>query len=423
VLLVLAALQGCAGTVPPGAANVAPPGPVAAGLSAARLARLDDYLARATGPAGYLGAVALVARGGRPLLWQAWGSRDLARSEAMSRDAIFRIYSMSKTVASVAVLMLMEEGRLALDDPVALYLPAFAGVRVMVGGSADAPLLRAPLRPPTVRHLLTHTAGLATGGPGLQEATKLMERAAPAAASDLAGFAARVAEVPLGADPGTRFDYDGVNTELLGRIVEVVSGLPFEAFLQQRILGPLGMVDTGFAVPAAQRHRIADLSAMGPDGRLVRGPGRSAASPGEPLNAYPSGAGGLYSTAPDVLRLGRMLLGGGTLDGTRLLGRKTVDLMMCNHLAPAVLATARLAPGEGFGLGGSVVIDTAQRGRLSSVGAFGWSGAASTYYTVDPAEDLVAILLLQHLPRDDAAGELPRLQNRFFNLVYQALDP
>jgi CubicO group peptidase (beta-lactamase class C family) len=401
------------------AAPAAEPG-TAPGVSAARIERLSQFLRDDTQPGGHLGAVAVVVRGDRVVYAQAFGHRDLARRDAMRQDSIFRIYSMSKPIASVALLMLMEEGRLTLDDPVSRHLPEFAGQQLMSGGTPSAPQLRAPARPLTLRHLLTHTAGFATRGD--DPAHALLAAAAPSGATTLEGYARRVAAVPLAAEPGTRFAYDGVNTEVMSRVVEVVAGQPFEQFLQQRLFTPLGMKDTGFSVPPAQRHRVADLSAVGPGGTLVRAPGRSAAVPGEPLNAYPSGAGGLYATAADYLRFARLLLGEGQVDGQRLLARKTVVLMRSQHLAH-LDPIAGLSPGEGFGLGVSVVTDPARRGRLASAGAYGWSGAATTYFTVDPQESMIALLLMQHLPRDDAPGELPKPSVKFHNLVYQALEP
>ncbi len=424
-------LSSCAALALPGAAAAAsgastplPRAEAAAlGISQSRLARLDRFMTIATDARGYLGAVTMIARHGRLVHWQAHGHLDLARQQPMPPEAIFRIYSMTKTITSVGALMLLEQGRLTLDDPVAAHLPQFAALQVLAGGNADAPLLRAPSRQLTVRHLLTHTTGFAVGAPGTEEATRLLERAAPSRASDLQDFARRVAGVPLATDPGTQFTYDGVNTEVLAHLIEVVSGEPFQRFLQRHILAPLQMHDTGFAVPAGPRDRIATLTATAtpPATGLVPGPGRSVVEPGRSLNDYSSGAGGLYSTAPDYLRFCQMLLDGRSGRGRSLLGRKTIELMMANQLSAAQVASAHLTPGEGFGLGGSVVLDPALRGRLGSAGAFGWSGAASTYYTIDPREQLVAILLAQHLPRDDVPGELPRLQVKFFNLVYQSL--
>jgi len=396
--------------------------PAAEGYSTERLARLSPFMRDVTGADGYLGGVTLVVCHGRVVEWQAHGHRDLARSLPMARDSIFRIYSMTKTITTVAALILMEEGRLGLEDPVDRFLPAFKGLRVFSGGSAAAPQTRVAARPITIRHLFTHTAGFATGGPGFEVPTSLLDRQKLNDSTDLSDYAARVAAVPLATDPGTRFGYDGVNIEVLARVIEIASGMPFDAFAQQRILTPLAMHDTGWRVPAAERHRVVTITTMGADGHLVRAAGRSAEQPGEPLNAYPSGAGGLYSTAGDFARFCQMLLNGGTLDGRSILGRKTVELMMMNHLTQLDPPAIPSSPAEGFGLGGSVVIDVARRGQLGSLGAFGWRGAASTYFSIDNREQMVSILLLQHLPVDQGA-DLPPVSTRFYNLVYQALIP
>lgn len=374
------------------------------------------FMREATDTRGYLGGVTLLARGGRIVDWQAYGHRDLARSKPMRRDDIFRIYSMTKTIATVAVLMLVEEGRINIDDPVAMYLPVFADAKVLAGGAT----LRAPASPITIHQLLTHTAGFPAGVDGDAPALALLERADPHAAADLDGFVARLATVPLAADPGTRFGYDGAALEVSARIVEVVSGMSFDRFLQARILDPLRMHDSGFRVPAAKRDRVVDITAMGPQGKLVIAAGPSAIHPGEPLNRYPSAAGGLYSTAGDYARFAQMLLNGGTLDGATILGRKTVDFMMSNHLTMLEPPVTQFNPAEGFGLGGYVVLDVARRGVPGSLGQFGWPGAASTSYFVDREEDMVAILMLQHLP-NQRADDLPRIGRKFQALVYQAL--
>ncbi|MEO9091939.1 MAG: serine hydrolase domain-containing protein [Rhodanobacter sp.] len=397
--------------------------PESQGISSARLERLHDYLRKATAAGGYLGGVSLVARNGRIVDWQAYGYRDLARRDPLRRDAIFRIYSMTKTVTSVAVMMLVEEGKLTLDDPLSRYLPGFDAAQVLVGGSIDAPRLRAADKPVTLHALLTHTAGYPAGLKGDELAVQLMERVDPHAAADLDGFAKRMSHVPLAADPGTRFGYDGASLELLARVVEVVSGQPFHDFLQQRIFGPLQMRDTGFSVPVAQRSRVIDLTTMGDDGQLRIADGPSAQHPGEPLNAYDSGAGGLYSSAGDYARFAQMLLDGGSLEGHHLLGRKTVELMLRNHLTMLDPPVNQFSAAEGFGIGGYVVLDPAGRGQLGSPGQFGWSGAASTYYSIDPREQLLAILMLQHLPREDSGRDLPRISRNFYDLVYQTLLP
>ncbi|HEV8695017.1 MAG TPA: serine hydrolase domain-containing protein, partial [Lysobacter sp.] len=390
------------------------------GFSPERLHRLDAFMRTATQPDGYIGAVTLIARNGRIIDWQAYGYRDLARRNPMPRDAIFRIYSMTKTVTSVAVLTLMEEGRITLDDPIERYLPEFAHMQVLVGGTANAPQLRPAAKPITIHELLTHTAGFATGRKGDEEALKLLERSDPQGAQDLHEFASRLSQAPLAADPGTRFAYDGAATEVLARLVEVVSGTPFDVFLRQRIFDPLRMRDSGFSVPAAQRGRVVDITRMSDDGRLTLDDGASAEIPGAPLRAYSSAAGGLYSTAGDYARFCQMLLNGGELDGASVLGRKTVELMMLNHLTMLDPPVTEFSDAEGFGLGGYVVIDVARRGQPGSLGQFGWPGAASTSYTIDRQEKLIAILMLQHLPRSDVR-DLPRISRNFNALVFQGL--
>lgn len=396
--------------------------PEDAGMSSERLHRLDDFLNQATARSGYLGAVALIARHGKIVTLRAYGHRDLARSTAMTTDSIFRIYSMSKTITTVAVLMLMEQGQLALDDPIDRYLPEFAHPKVFVSGDAMESRLRDAGRAITIHDLLTHTAGFATGGEGFKDVTALVEKANLHDSASLQEYTARLARLPLATDPGKRFGYDGMQIVVLSRLVEVIAKVPFDTFLKVHIFDPLKMHDTGFSVPTAQRARIADIVSSNTHGDLVRAADASAAQPGTMLNPYPSGAGGLYSTATDFARFCQMLLNGGTLDGTVVLGRKTVESMLQNHLTQLNPPVTQFSAAEGFGLGGSIVLDAARRGRLTSVGAFGWSGAASTYYTIDPHEDLVAILLTQYLPRDDTPS-LPKLSVKFYNLVYQALTP
>ncbi len=458
---------------------------------------LHRFMRDATDSDGYLGAVVLIAHEGRIVDFHAYGHRDLARREPMRKDAIFRIYSMSKTIASTAVMLLVEQGRIGLDDPVSRYLPELGHRQVLIGGSADAPRLRPANSEITIRQLLTHTAGFAAGLKGGEAATELMERNDPHAASDLRGFVERLSHAPLAADPGTRFGYDGAAIEVLGRVVEVVARQPFDAFLRERIFVPLGMRDTGFSVPASQRGRVVDITTMGDDGRPRIADGPSAREPGAALNAYPSGAGGLYSTACDYARFAQVLLDGGAIaakdsgfalasstdtgtasncpheatnlsdrhpfnssfprrresrdfnvaarksldsrlrgnDGRkergepettveptrRLLRPETVALMLRNQLNMLDPPVHQFNPGEGFGFGGSVVIDPVKRGQPGSIGRFGWPGAASTTYAIDPARRWVAIALLQHLPRGDVPRDLPRISKDFYRLVDEAM--
>ncbi len=385
-------------------------------------AQLDPFLNDAVGDDGYLGAVAMVSMRGRVVYRGTSGHADLGGQHSLREDAIFRIYSMTKPVTSMAALMLVEEGGLRLDDPVARYLPEFAGLQRMVA-DGDAEPQRVPLRNVlTVRHLLTHTAGFATGGDDNRAALALLQAQAPEDASGLAGYARRVARAPLADEPGTRFRYDGVNTEVLARVIEVASGQPFGQFLQARIFKPLRMRDTGFEVPVAQRSRIMALTTRDARGQRGLADTPSAREPGVRLRAYDSGAGGLYSTAADYLRFASMLAGGGALDGVRLLQAASVDQMMTDQLARFAPAVPAPEPGEGFGLGGYVVTDPEASARPGSRGQFGWSGAASTYFTIDRSRGLVILLLSQHLPTD-GAHPLPKLATPFYRAVYSAVSP
>ncbi len=395
--------------------------PASEGFSPRRLQRLERFLRKATDQQGYLGGVVLIARDGHIVDWRAYGHRDIVRRETLPRDAIFRIYSMTKTVTSVAVLQLAEAGKLEVDDPVARYLPELSKPQVMIGGTADAPKLAPARSQITIRELLTHTAGFPAGLGGDEEAVKALERIDPHGAKDLHGFVERLSRAPLAAQPGTRFGYDGAALEVLARLVEVVSKEPFDIYLRKHILDPLRMRDTGFNVPAEKRKRVIDLTTMGRDGRLVLDTGPSAVEPGAPLNAYPSGAGGLYSTAADYARFCQMLLDGGTLDDVRILKRETVASMLRNQLTMLDPPVTQFSAGEGFGFGGYVVTDPGKREQGGALGQFGWSGAASTTYMINPREHLVAILMLQHLPRE-GVHDLPRISRDFYRLVYESLE-
>lgn len=390
-----------------------------------RLPGVDALLEEATGRQGYTGAVALVLHNGHIVHDAAYGWQDLGHTRPMQRDSIFRIYSMTKTVASVAALMLVDQGKLGLDDPVARHLPEFSAVQVFAGGTAAAPQLRPARQTLTVRHLLTHTAGFAAGGEGFEAVTQLLEQQHIQQAGSLAEYTARLARVPLASEPGTRFRYDSTSIEVLSRLVEVVAGQPFEQFLQQRIFTPLQMRDTGFQVPARERARVVVLTTMGEHGDLVLADEAHARAPGTALRPYPSGAGGLYSTAADYARFAQMLLDGGRYGRQQLLSRASVAAMMQNQLVHLGLPkpVTEFSDAEGFGLGGSVLLDPALKGRSASVGAFGWSGAASTYYTIDPARRQVAVLLLQHLPGGNGQDDLPRISTAFYNRVDEAIDP
>lgn len=364
--------------------------------------------------AGYPGARLLVASGDTVLVDIAAGHADIARTRPLREDAIYRIHSMTKPIVSAAALRLIGEGHARLDDPVARHLPALADLEVLEDGRR-----RAPAGPVTVRHLLTHTAGFAVGK---GEPLRRREAARLERSRDLADLVERLHGVPLERDPGTRFVYDGLATDVLGRLVEVWSGQPLDAYLQATFFGPLGMRDTGFAVPADQRHRLVELGRVDPEGRLVAAIQPPGHVPGTPLRPYPSAAGGLYSTASDYLAFARMLLARGRHGDVALVPADLVDAMLRDALAPMGLAHPWIEarPGRGFGLGLSVLLDPAAIDRAGAPGQAGWTGSASTYFVIDPATGGIGLLMLQHLP-GDAGNDLPRVALPFYNHVQQVL--
>ena len=327
----------------------------------------------------------------------------------MADDAIFRIYSMTKPIVSVAVMMLWEEGRLLLSDPIGMYLPELASPKVAVIQDRDMQLVPAQ-RPITVQDLLRHTSGLTYEFRGATPVHKAyMEARVARLKQTNAEQVATLAALPLLHQPGTRWEYSR-STDVLGRLVEVVSGESLGAFLQARILGPLGMTDSGFAVPEADHARIAEPFRRDPDSGTevslldVR---RSA--------IFESGGGGMVATAMDYARFMQMLLGGGRLDTVRLLGRKTVELMTADHLGDIPGPPDLLPPGHGFGLGFAVRRQAGMAPFPGSVGSFFWGGAAGTTFWVDPVERLTAVLMIQ------APAQREHYRVLFRDLVYAAV--
>jgi CubicO group peptidase (beta-lactamase class C family) len=376
-----------------------PTTPEAAGFSSARLETFHRSLDRVVDAGEYAGYVVLIARDGKLVDLHAHGWQDAVAKVPMRPDSIVRIFSMSKIVTSVAVLMLLEEGRLRLTDPVEKYLPALKDRKVFVGGTADAPQLEPASRPITIRDLLTHTAGYYYDAAWSADPVpmELMTRAKLWDATTTDDFVARIAPLPLNQQPGTKFRY-GIHTDLLGAIVEKISGERLDAFFQKRIFGPLGMRDTGFWVPAEKQDRLARIHQRNAAGKLELASFYITRDDPTPTSGFCSGGGGLYSTAADYARFAQMLLNGGALDGTRLLGRKTVELMRQDHLTgladPHPFGTKSL----GFGLGVRITTNPGASPVLGSAGTFGWDGAATTLVQMDPQERTVAILLTQHLP-------------------------
>ena len=331
----------------------------------------------------------------------------------MQPDTIFRIYSMSKIVTSVAALVLLEEARFRLSDPVGDYLPELARMKVMTGGTAEKPLLADAQKPITIKDLFTHSSGLVYGF-GNAPIDKIYRDAKIEESTSLADFVTRVSRLPLAHEPGMRFSY-GLSTDVLGALVEKLSGRTLGEFCEERMFRPLRMTDTGFSVPDAKRARLATIYEKGKDGKLTPAKPGLASRP-EPGPKLESGGGGMFSTASDYARFMQMLLDGGQLEGTRVLSRKTVELMMANHLGHMERKTIDSNDYEGFGLGGAVRIDLARGNLAGSLGEFGWSGAATTRARIDPQEKLVTLVFAQHFPHNEHG-----LFWRFSTLVYAAI--
>ena len=362
--------------------------PASVGMSATRLERINGVIDRAIGDGKVAGAVTLVARRGKVVHHEAQGYLDREAQTPMRRDALFRMASSSKPATGVAVMMLIEEGKVGLTDPVSRYIPEFKDVKVAVA-NGDAVELVAPARPITVRDLMTHTSGVGSGGLGSRGVPR--EKLGPGGSgATLAEGAAFYASLPLDFQPGTQWRYSGLaGIDALARVVEVASGQSFERFLRDRLFGPLGMKDTGFTVPEAQRDRLASVH-QNVDGKLkpvpsfIRFP-----------ETYTSGAGGLNSTAADFFRFAQMLCDAGRAGETRLLSPRGVSLMGSNHVGELFAGQAGRPKGMGFGLTVEIVVDPVTAGTFRSRGSFGWDGAFGTHFWVDPQEQLVAVLLIQ----------------------------
>lgn len=385
--------------------------PEEAGMSGERLRRVHESVQRHISAGSISGAVTLVARRGRVVHFESHGLMDIESNKPMARDAIFRLASMSKPVTGVAVMMLMEEGKLRLYDPVSRFLPEFKDMKVAVPrAGATPPFFLAPAeREITVRDLLTHTSGLGSGGAAAPALAELMKERKPA--DTLADFAPKFATIPLDFQPGSQWRYSGLlGFDLLGRIVEVVSGQSYDRFLQERIFAPLGMKDMSFYVPAEKRPRLVTLYRRGADGKLEKNPNQEALM----SQTYFSGGGGLTGTADDYLQFGQMLVNGGELNGKRLLSPRTVDLMASNHVGDMFNGQlGRPARGMGYGLSVGIVQDNVAAGWRVSSGSFGWDGAFGTLCWVDPKEKMVLVLMIQ--------TQVGAVQRDFENAVLQAI--
>jgi CubicO group peptidase (beta-lactamase class C family) len=395
-----------------------------AGFDESRLDRITDHLAgRYVGPGKIAGCHAVVARHGRVAYSRALGCADLERAVPVRDDTIWRIYSMTKPITSVALMTLYERAQLQLSDAVHRFLPEWRGVRVcQVEGDGPGRLVE-PDRAVTVRDLLTHTAGLSYGWDAGHPVDRLYAEAGLRDSDvTLEELARRLAGLPLKFHPGTRWHYSFA-TDVCAHLVEVISGRPFDQYLREVVFEPLGMVDTGFAVPEADRDRFAASYVRGGDKSLqVSDDPRT--SPYLEPRAMLSGGGGLVSTTSDYLRFAEMLRRGGELDGQRVLGERTLRFMATNHLpGGASLADVAVATfsetgfaGTGFGLGFAVVLDPVETQTVGSPGEYYWGGAASTIFWVDPVEDLAVVFMTQLLP----SGTF-NFRGQLRQLVHQAL--
>ncbi|MCI0539622.1 MAG: beta-lactamase family protein [Verrucomicrobiales bacterium] len=402
----------CAATVSvPAQLPVVPPED--AGFDPARLAVLHETTRRFVEHGQHAGIITLLARDGKIVDFQTYGYRDVEKQLPMERDTICRMYSMSKIITCAATLILFEDGRFNLDDPVVKYLPELKDMKVWAGGTKDSPKLEPLKRPITIKHLLTHTSGLIYDFMGEDELTKQWGSADLWSGPGLTSFIAKLGKLSLKHQPGDAYTY-GVNQDVQGALIERVSGKTFGAFLEERIFRPLGMKDTGFDVPEAKMNRLAKTYKRGSDGKFVEDKPIIDTWP-EPGRGIEAGGAGIFSTAGDYARFAQMLCNGGTLEGRRILGRKTIELMTANHMAtlPNNQAATRQ---KGFGLGVEVTTDLGQLSVPSSIGQFGWYGAATTYCQIDPKEKIVAIALAQHFPFNEH-GFFAQFQTGY----YQAL--
>jgi CubicO group peptidase (beta-lactamase class C family) len=353
--------------------------PEAVGMSSARLQRISRRMQEFIDKGQVAGVVTLIARQGKVVHYEALGYRNREEKVPMQKDDLFVIMSMTKPIASAALMMLHEEGKFRLTDPVAKWLPEFEKMQVKVPNGEGATKL-VPARPITVRHVLTHTAGLATGPPG--------GASPPAPATTLRERVKRLAAAPLNFQPGDKWEY-GSATDVVAALAEEMSGMNMDDFFRERIFRPLGMSDTYYNVPESKWGRRASVYVPQPDGSLLARP----ATKPRPATVF-GGVAGLSSTAADYFKFHQMMLNGGEYKGTRLLGPKTIDLMISNHIGEGIPVTNK-GPGYGFGLGYSVLLDAGKATESLTPGSFGWGGAWGTYFFVDPAEEVIGILMVQ----------------------------
>lgn len=398
--------------------NLSYASPESVGMSSEALERIAPLLQQYVDSGELVGVVSMLARHGEIVHFDNYGTLDMDTGAPIEKDSLFRIYSMSKPITTVAAMMLYEEGKFQLSDPVSKFLPEFANLKVMGEGGSRV----APERPMTMQMLMSHTAGLTYGVFGDTLVDRQYRDADILSNTDLAEMTSRLGEIPLQYQPGTRFHYS-VSVDVLGRVVEVLSGQSLDAFFEQRIFTPLEMTDTFFEVPADKKPRFGTNHSFDPSTKTLVVSDRPETSAFANEVTFFSGGGGLVSSTEDYMRFSQMLLNGGELDGARILGRKTIEFMTQNHLpgifgGPSLNTDADLygmSRGTGFGLGFAVVEDPAGAGGITSPGEFYWGGAAGTIFWIDPVEDLIGIVMVQHMN-----VQVP-LRNTFKAVSYGAL--
>ncbi len=411
-------LAGCEVTPGTAAAGMTPTlqraMPEEVGMSSERLTRLHEGMQRLVDDGLLAGVTTMIARRGRIVDFQTFGYRDAEAQDPMSEDAIFRIYSMSKPITGVALMTLYEEGKFRLSDPVERYIPELSDLQVVESWGPGGPVLEDADHAMTIRELMSHTAGLAygIGAPGPVD-SMYAARGVLSRDQTLGDMIDKLAAMPLRHQPGSQWYYS-IAVDVQGYLVEVLSGRPFDQFLEERMFGPLGMVDTGFHVPEEDHDRFAQYYTYGTEGELQPMPATGA--PGtrpylDPTTFF-SGGGGMVSTTMDYTRFSQMLLNGGELDGVRILSPTTVALMTQNQMPRA---RPERAPGVGFGLDFNVVLDQVGK-EYVSVGEYSWGGAAGTWFWIDPVEELIFVGMIQQAgsPRRPNVGGIAR------QLTYQA---
>ena len=395
--------------------------PETVGFAADRLKRLDDAMQSFVDTKQLAGIVTMIGRHGRLVHQKTFGQQDIAGGKPMPKDAIFRIYSMTKPMTGVAMMILYEDGKWKPSDPIAKYIPEFANLKVYAGESEGKMKLDAPAHPPTVGELMSHTAGFTYGVFGNTPVDKLYQQADPLQAGSFKEFIDRVSKLPLLYQPGEGWVYS-ISVDIQGYLVERISGKPFADFLKERVFVPLGMKDTAFFVSDDKLPRLATVYVGDPKGSgltVVPNDPNITKPPG-----FPSGGAGLYSTAADYLRFAQMLLNGGELNGVRILSPSSVELMRSNHL-PERLMTGkygigwyRMQPGLGFGYDFAVFEDPIKIGSTAGKGSFLWDGVAGTWFWIDPTNDLIFVGMIQRMMTGPG---MPNMEDLSRALVYQAL--